>query len=140
LAALVGFGKLMLDEQGFVPVPLEGWLFGVAGSLATLFGARYVWDLYDGLIAFRKSASDIVQPLKHPVFEGVKNPAPRNRRDRLFPWVVTVIQFVALGLALWYFGARWRLPVVGALACGAAAAVALALWRWWRATHPEDDS
>ena len=139
LAALVGFGKLMRDEPGLTPAEWQGWLFGLSGALIAFFGASYVWDLYDGLVAARKRASDIVQPLPHPVFEGVKHPELRNRRDRVFPGVVTVILFVALPLALWYFHVRWGLPVPAAMVYGTATPALLALWRWWRATHPRDN-
>jgi len=109
VAGLVGVAKLMHDLSGFTPTARQGFLLGLLGALVTVLGVLYVWDLYFALLDSRKRASIIVQKLTHSVFESVKGPTKRNRRDVVFPVAITLVLLIALRLVLWYFHAQWLL-------------------------------
>lgn len=75
-----------------VVVPLS-----VMSAAVVLLGAAYVWDLYRTLVRSRKRAALIVRDLLDTAFD---DPKRTSERDSIFPFAITAILFVGLGIVL----------------------------------------
>ena len=110
VANLLGYKREPPAHTGVV-VPLS--LLSVA---VVLLGAGYVWDLYRTLVRSRERAAWIVRDLIDPAFD---DPKRGGARHAIFPFAITAILFVGLGIVLYHLSTLNRLAIVaGVVAWG----------------------